>query len=275
MRFTRILCAVDFEAACREALKLATALAQGGAALEICTVFERERLVAEVGGWPEASRLIADLAASADLQLEAWRRETAAYVAGVQAVSLSGGSAWNAIVEEAERFSADLLVVGAGARHHLLGSIAERVARHAPCSVLVVAGPAPPLERLLCAVDFSPPSRTAMLAAAVLAAERGATLELVHAIAAPGPELADMVRLRAEDLLRSWAGEAQLRAGVAVDVRVVEGRAAEKILECACGGAHDLVVLGTHGRTGIARALLGSVAEQVIRRAERSVLVVR
>jgi nucleotide-binding universal stress UspA family protein len=275
MRFRRILCAVDFEEASREALELATVLAHGGAVLEICTVFEHERLVADVGGLPAAAQLIAELGASAELQLEAWRRRTETRVPGVQAATLGGASAWDAVVREAERFGADLLVVGAGARRHLLGSVAERVARHAPCSVLVVAGPAPPLARLLCAVDFSPPSRKAMLAAAELAAERGATLELVHAFAAPGPELAGLACLRAEDRLRAWAAEAGQRAGAAVQARVVEGPIADRILDRAGTDDRDLVVVGTHGRTGIARALLGSVAERVIRRAERSVLVVR
>jgi nucleotide-binding universal stress UspA family protein len=275
VRFTRILCAVDFQPASGEGLKLATTLARVGAALEICTVVERERMVAELGDWPAAAQLIAELAASAETQLEARRRETATLVPDVQAVSLGGASAWNAIVKEAERFGADLVVMGAGARAHLLGSVAERVARHAPCSVLVVAGPAPPLARVLGAVDFSPPSRLAMLAAGDVAAERGATLALVHVVSAPGPELAAMARAGAEDRLRAWAAEVAPRAGTKVEWSVGDGPVADGILERARAGGHDLVVLGTHGRTGIARALLGSVAERVIRRAERAVLVVR
>src|SRR5262249_1947166 len=141
-----------------------------------------------------------------------------------------------------------------------------------------------PPQKLLCAVDFSPSARTAMEAAADLAAERGGTLGLVHAfsvgeLAAPGMPagvpLTVEARNSADQALHGWAAEAAARTGRPVSARVGEGPPTDAILAAAREGDHDLVVTGTNGRTGLARAVLGSVAENVVHRSDRPVLVVR
>ena len=270
MKLTRILCAVDYSVSSRQALDEALELARGRATLELVHVRSR-------GATGDAT--------AADLELEEWRKTAAAIVPAVTSHSLEGDDVWNVIAETAERLAVDLVVAGAGRREGgLLGTVAERIVRQAPCSVLIVAGPSRPPRSILCAVDFSAPARAALDAAADLAAERNANLTIVHAfsvgeLAVPGMAaeagLAVEARDAADEALRGWAAEAEARAGRAVTARVVEGPPSDAILAAAREAASDLVVTGTHGRTGIARAVLGSVAENVVRRAEQPVLVVR
>jgi nucleotide-binding universal stress UspA family protein len=266
MKLSRILCAVDYSVSSRQALDEALELARGRATLELVHVREPDA----TGGDPE---------------LEEWRNTAAAIVPAVTTHSLEGDNVIGAIAGIAERLTVDLVVAGAGRREGgLLGTVAERIVRQAPCSVLIVAGPARPPRSVLCAVDFSAPSRAALEAAADLAAERDATLTIVHAFSvgelavpgmAAGPPLAVEARDGADKALRGWAAEAEARVGRPVTARVVEGPPSDAILVAARDAAADLIVTGTHGRTGIARAVLGSVAENVVRRTDCPVLVVR
>ena len=76
------------------------------------------------------------------------------------------------------------------------------------------------------------------------------------------------------DALKTAVGQAMIAAGAQGDVRIVDGAAAAGIVEVANEVGAELVVVGTHGRTGLARLALGSVAEAVIRSASTSVLTV-
>jgi nucleotide-binding universal stress UspA family protein len=143
--------------------------------------------------------------------------------------------------------------------------------------------------RICCGVDFSGCSHVALDEAAALAARTGATLTVLHVYPPPRPATisADMLAWTPPDLeaqaladlerpmehLRAKA-EAVVGKG-RVEVRLLPGHPAEEIVRQAKEGRHDLVVIGTHGRTGVKRLVLGSVAEQVVRAAPVSVLVVR
>jgi nucleotide-binding universal stress UspA family protein len=144
--------------------------------------------------------------------------------------------------------------------------------------------------KICCAVDFSPCSQVAVQEAATLAAARtDAMLTVVHVYSPPRPATlsADMlasapVDIEAE-LIRDLEGSmAKVRAqaeGIVARERVetllLAGDPAEEIARVAQDGGYDLVVVGTHGRTGVKRLVLGSVAERVVRTAPVSVLVVR
>ncbi len=138
-------------------------------------------------------------------------------------------------------------------------------------------------ERVLVPIDFSDQSRVALRAADELASTYGATLKMLHVHAIVGVAVMDFTYIeRPQDVVRVVeAAEAQLRAW-AQDLSTPQGRVQ---IEVATGDPvleivrrtedADLTVLSTHGRTGLTRLLIGSVAERVVRGAHCSVLVVR
>jgi nucleotide-binding universal stress UspA family protein len=118
---------------------------------------------------------------------------------------------------------------------------------------------------VLFATDFSDLSRPAGRTAAALARQFGARLLVVHVrpFVADGPDLPGLV-----------AAVADLVPGLSVTTETLYGTPATEIVAYARRAGADIVVLGTHGRTGLSRALLGSVAEAVVRRAPCPVLTV-
>jgi len=140
------------------------------------------------------------------------------------------------------------------------------------------------LRRILCAVDFSECSRAALETAAALAIRWHAALVLVHDVPLwvdepyfhlPGDVRTGLAESAAARLA-AWREDAR-RLGVEdVDARLETGAPWERIVAIAREDpAIDLVVVGTHGRTGLARAMIGSVAERVARHAPCDILIVR
>jgi nucleotide-binding universal stress UspA family protein len=138
-------------------------------------------------------------------------------------------------------------------------------------------------KKICCAVDFGDPSRIAMAQAADLARLLEAELVLVHVFVPPPPSASDVLVSpeisnvdveQQQELLERWRTEAEHRAGRPTRARVLRGAPAAKIVQLAREERCDLVVVGTHGRSGIPRVVLGSVAERVARQCECPVLVV-
>jgi nucleotide-binding universal stress UspA family protein len=143
-------------------------------------------------------------------------------------------------------------------------------------------------RRILVPTDFSPCALAALDLAIELAAEANSTLILQHATERPrGLDPSAQLHVRDSDApVETWVHErvrprlealaAPLRArGLAVELRSDVGRASPAILAAIDASAADLVVLGTHGRAGLALVLLGSVAEEVVQKAPVPVLTVR
>jgi len=138
-------------------------------------------------------------------------------------------------------------------------------------------------KKILVGVDFSPPSREAMQAAAALAKEFGAELTVAHFWQIPllGAELPvqaaylDEMRAAAEQELVTWTAEASSLADRKVTSVFEIGVPWNEMVKLLQRDRYDLAVVGTHGRTGIKHALLGSVAERVVRHAPCAVLVAR
>jgi nucleotide-binding universal stress UspA family protein len=144
------------------------------------------------------------------------------------------------------------------------------------------------IRRILVPIDFSEPSRAAFDYAVELAKSCGAAVDVLHVweapdflppgsamSATPGLTYAELVRKAADEALENFVAEARNR-GIKVNASEIQmGRPAHAITEAALAGGYDLVVLGTHGRTGFSRALIGSVAENVVRHAHCPVLTVR
>jgi len=194
---------------------------------------------------------------------------------------------------------ADLLVLGthgrSGFQHLFLGSVTEKVIRQAPCPTLVVPPRAPDVspdapaqfKQILCAVDFSDSSLSALAYALTLAEESDARLTLLHVIEMP-PELRenpmapdfDVDRIHAaaeaeaQRRLRELVPEAA-RTYCTVDTAVVEGRAYRRVLGHAVEQKSDLIVMGVHGRGALDLLLFGSTTHHVIRAAVCPVLIVR
>ncbi len=169
----------------------------------------------------------------------------------------------------------DLVVFGrtgvSGLDRVLLGSTAGRLVRSAPCPALVVDERGlPPLTRITCAVDPDEPAPRTVAAAARLACSQDAELDVVAVVeAGSGTEDLDGARDRAAAALRDHAPCIPDRWSA----RACIGETALHGILVAARGA-SLLVVGTHGRTGLARFLEGSVAESVVEDAPMSVLVV-
>jgi nucleotide-binding universal stress UspA family protein len=229
---------------------------------------------------------------------EAARARLDAVVAGLRArrlevsAVLREGSAWEQICISATEAPADLVVVGSrgrgGAPRVLLGSVAERVIRLSPAPVLTIRPPsegtgAPRgvngFRHVLAPTDFSAASLRGVDAAVTLAIELDAELTIVHAYELPNYAyfILEAVANRAEEELRKCL-EGQL-ARVRCRFPKVEGVLRQGdpchvILDVAKARRADLVVLSTHGRQGLPRVLLGSVAEKVARTSAVPVLTV-
>ena len=128
------------------------------------------------------------------------------------------------------------------------------------------------IETILHPTDFSERSGHALQLACSLARDHGARLIVLHVMPVP---LVQEKRLYREEMASelNWLGASD--AQVRVEHRLEEGDAATQILRVAQETGCDLIVLGTHGRTGLGRLLMGSVAEQVLRTATCPVLTVR
>ncbi len=146
------------------------------------------------------------------------------------------------------------------------------------------------LERILVPTDFSPCSQAALGYALFLAARLGATLEVLNVyegldgltadakvvVEGTGPQpLAHILRDRAQRGMDRFLSDLPGGPGVPVKARVEAGKAADVISRIADKERFDLIVMGTHGRTGLSRIVVGSVAEKVLRDAPCPVLTVR
>ena len=142
-------------------------------------------------------------------------------------------------------------------------------------------------KRICCPIDFSDASRAAMEVAADLTRRNGASLVLLHAYPVPGytfpdgsvvasPRMMQELADQAQKHLEDWRLEAEKLVGApTVRTETAVGEPAAEILSFARSSGQELIVLGTHGRTGLEHALMGSVAERVVRKAHCPVLTVR
>lgn len=185
---------------------------------------------------------------------------------------------------------ADLIIIGGPSRQqgHLLGSTGERVMRKAPVPVLVARKPlSATAKRFLVPTDFSPGAAKAAEDALELAARFGGRIFFLHVLD-PTPLYAyseedpispalPLPPLMPEDIEGDWeAFLSTLPLGkIAWEKRTEEGRPADKILEYAKVIKAEMIVMGRHGRSGLAHMLLGSVAEEVARGTHCPVLSIR
>ena len=199
------------------------------------------------------------------------------------------------ILAQAERRTASLIVMGTHGRNGFqqlfLGSTAEKVLRQARCAVMTVPRGVPdavprtrdPFARIVCAVDFSPQSVTALAYAMSLATEAKAQLSLLHVVEA-FPLYIEFSPSTAVDI-DAWISDARnrLHASVPDGVRsqctvkevVRTGKPYREILSLAAADSSDLIVMGVQGRGAVDRFFFGSTTSHVLREAHCPVLTLR
>jgi nucleotide-binding universal stress UspA family protein len=288
----RILCPTDFSDVSLRAEAYAAALASHyEATLHLLHVDPPLPLMAPYGEVPVDIRLFEEQRAQAVADLAA--AKTRAQTSGITVeTSLRGGHAAREILEVVRDQSADLVVLGthgrSGVEHLLLGSVAEKVLRKAPCPVLVVPPGAHPetgvrFSRILCPVDGSTASGEAARFAVSLARETDGRV-IVLTVVEPVPVYGEFGAFDVEAYRR--AGEAHARTVLTeavspdvrewcrIDERTAVGKASERILDLATTERADVIVMGVRGRGAIDVIAFGSTTNDVIRRASCPVLAV-
>ena len=201
---------------------------------------------------------------------------------------IDDGIAHAQILEQAEQWKADVVVVGGSGPSGLFGGVARKVVRYAHCAVLV-ARARPARGRVMAATDFSDAAAPAVAAAGELARASGARVVALHAVdvsipaftaisasfGSPyvgiSPEVHGDVLAAAQAMLEDVLRRLEIEG----DTHVVVGAAASAVVGAVAELQPELLVVGTAGRTGLRRVIMGSVAEAVVERAACPVLVVR
>jgi nucleotide-binding universal stress UspA family protein/uncharacterized membrane protein YfcA len=271
-RFERFLVASDaseFSAgAVREALRMAR---RCGARVRVVSMVASDLEHETVG-----EQLLKQELDAARAHLDEIAAQAAAAGVECETEVLQGASVRERILRESERFGADLIVVGRRGRRGferlMVGDATVELIGHARCSVLVVPRAAEVRgRRFVVASDGSRFGDTAAAAAAKLARRWEVPVTVVSVAVPSHPETRRKevpgVVARLVELLRA--------EGVSAQGDVPEGPAAEMIVAAAQRSGADLIVMGSHGRTGFERLLLGSNSQQVLNRTQCAVLVVK
>jgi nucleotide-binding universal stress UspA family protein len=297
-RFNRILVPIDFSRPSLKAIPYALAVSrQFGADVHLLHV-------TDVTQQPPPSLLTLPVVPQTEWNRRFMKRLQALVLkyrtdGNVSALEPRTGITYEEICAAARDLKADLIVVAThgytGYKRMFLGSTAERVVQHSPCPVLVVhqhlrhrngavdlrTRTGFELTKILVPTDFSKCSQAAFEFGLQLARDFNAELRLVHVInphaypfgdkyAALDPAaLMRETEDAAHEQMRSMAAKAKAR----YSVQVIHGSPAVEICNVADEDV-DLVVISTHGRTGLGHILLGSVAEHVVRYAPCPVLII-
>ena len=209
------------------------------------------------------------------------------------------GSSAEAIVQYAEGAGVDLIVMSShgrtGSRRWVYGSVAEKVMHHAPCATAIIRAHVEVSmfenRKILVPLDRSELAERAMGPALSLARAVNSNVYLLRVVAA-GEPMAESMRptgeqveaaLTATDLEEKGVAEAYLQSVFSrfentrlfFDVQTTSGDVADTIVTYADDNHVDLIVISSHGRSGLGRWLHGSVAEKVLRGATCATLIVR
>jgi len=280
IRVDRILCPVDFSDVSAEAYRYAQSIA--------CHYSAKLMLLHVVELWQHPScyyqteleyyeQFRETLVSNAQDQL----RQFADLCCGVRPECLVEESmAADAILCTARSRVTNLIIMGTHGRrgfdHLMLGSVTERVLRHAPCPVLAVARYRPDqsaknpavkpidVQRILCCVDFSQHSQRALQHAVSVAGAYGAQLTIVHVLE-NSSDSAEIVKETdaAMDKLQQWVAPSTLDpASAHLEVRL--GKPYREILDLAAETQSDLIVTGVRGRNSLDLAVFGSTTYRVI-----------
>jgi nucleotide-binding universal stress UspA family protein len=213
----------------------------------------------------------------------------------IKQIQTRGIAAADAVLDYAEENDVDLIVMGTHGRrglgHLFLGSVAQEVVRFARCPVLTIREAEKPRliqdrKRILVPIDFSEHSRTAVRYGHEIATVYGGRLQLLHVIEEAvhplfrrtgktsifdlNPDIREWCETAVEEMITDVAG-----SEANYETHVIPGYATRDIVKFADENETDMIVIATHGLTGLSHLVLGSVAEKVIRRASCLVLTIK
>jgi len=213
----------------------------------------------------------------------------------VEKVIQRGFSPYEEILSYVDEHDVDLIAMGTHGRKPLarffLGSVTEKVVHHAPCPVMSTritdqdVKSIEPYKRIVVPIDFSEQSKAALNLAKELLFDKDGQLELIHVIedivhpayySSEANSLFDFmpdIREKSEESIRKMAEEET--KGLNANVVIEEGRIAKQVLNYADSTQADLIVMGTHGLNALEQLFIGSVANQVIRKAPCPVVTVK
>lgn len=293
----RILCPVDFSDASQHALDHAAALAKWYDSQVAVLHVLHSPVLPESPAIVGAGALTAFPPIARRESVDAHLEELVERVrgAGVKAEAiLDDGNPAARVLETAATLAADLIVMGThgvtGFERFMLGSVAEKVLRKASCPVVTVPPRAAiaarlPYTRILCPVDFSPSSLSALRFAFSIAEESDAHLTILHMFDWPPDDDLLVERFDAVEFRRvvEEQGRHRLDALVPDEVRVWckpetnvrYGKPYQAILSEAESESADLIVIGVRGRNAVDVTLFGSTTNQVVRRAPCPVLTLK
>ncbi len=209
------------------------------------------------------------------------------------------GTTADMILEFAQNQKVDLILMAthglSGVSRWWLGSVTEKVVSASPTPIMLVQATRPErhettskksIERILVPLDGSELGQAALPYAEMLTLKTGAALDLLHVVAPPGAieaslltgpdwvKLIQVLQKAGEDYLKEMVRQLSER-GIKATYEVVTGEPADKIVQYAEAKRVSLIAMSTHGRTGLARWVMGSVADKVVHGASMPVWLVR
>jgi nucleotide-binding universal stress UspA family protein len=295
----KVLFPTDFSSSSQQALLHAVRVARDyGAELHVlhAIVLYEEDPHDPAHHFPEPERIREILADLAEKRMGKLVREEEIPDIVLKMVQRRDISAAPPILEYAQEEGIDLIVMGThgrrGVRKWLMGSVTNEVVRFAPCPVLTVRGEGDPvpvekIRKILVPVDFSTHGEEALQVACALSSRHGAEVDLVHVVpdglhpslyqitvgglSEPHMGIAEKVEASMEQFLAA----ASQCEGIRASSHALEGHPAREIVRFARNHGSDLIVISTHGLSGVLHLLLGSTTEKVMAGAECPVLVTR
>jgi nucleotide-binding universal stress UspA family protein len=272
------------EGAIREAIKLAKTCSSKLLAISVVETNPEYETI--------APQLVEKAEKEARQHLEAVKARAAKEGVDCEIIERQGEDPFKYIAEEASTNHVSMIVTGRrgrkGIKRLMMGSETARIIGHAPCNVLVVPRAASiEYNRIIVATDGSKYSEAAVREAISIAKRCGSALTAISVVPSDAASPFDIVHTEmmketivekelkmAECTIRDFK-EASQKEGVSVTGLIYSGKPYEAIISTAKEKKADLIVVGSHGRTGVSKLLMGSVTERVIGLSECAVLVVK
>jgi hypothetical protein len=284
----RLLLATDgsqfSEGAIREAIRLAKKCSSKLAALSVIETNPEYETI--------APQLLEKAEKAAREHLDAVKAQAMKEHVDITTTILEGEDSYNYISDEAARNKISMIIMGrrgkTGLKRLVMGSTTARVIGHAPCNVLVVPRAAQvEFKNILIATDGSRFASAAASEAIGIAKKNNSKLIVLAVVPSESMQPMDIVHsqmsrdviaekeLNEAETNAKAVKEAARKEGVAVEAFIMGGKPSDAIVQTAKEKNVDVIMLGSHGKTGIDKLLMGSVAERVIVLTSCAVLVVK